>query len=164
MAPKNRPTCLHRCWRIVLSSGLVLAVALVAVALVLNSPHPAAASTTGLSSARFPRLGDWWGNSTLAEDARRDYYVPVDGDPLHPDTTRIATLRALNPNIILLASASAAELNYSLVNDRAYDAERLGAIPTSWLLTQVGSTLTSCISASTQTIPVADTSKFRVND
>ena len=122
-------------------------------------------TTTAPSSASFPRLADWWGNSPLADDARRDYFAKYDYEPMHPDTIAIATLRTLNPNIILLANASAAELNYSAGNDRAWDAQRIGAIPTSWLLTQVGSKLISSVaSTSTPTISVADTSKFRVND
>jgi hypothetical protein len=166
MIPANRPISLQRYSRIVSSIGLVLTIAFVAVALVLSSPRPAAASTTAGPPLAFPRFSAWWGSgNSLAEDALRDYYVPYDYDPLHPDTGAIATLRALNPNIILLASSNAAELDYSSVNDRAFDEQRIGAIPTSWLLTQVGSTLASSItSTSTQTIAVADASKFRVND
>ena len=158
---------LRNCPRVALSSALALAVALVAVTLVLSTPQPAAAASTAGRQAThsFPRLAEWWGRSSLAENARRDYYQPNNEDPLHPDTGAMATLRALNPNIILLTSSSAAELDYSPTNDRTYDAQRIGAIPTSWLLLQVGSTLTSPVtSASATTISVADTSKFRVDD
>ena len=157
---------LRSCSRIALSSALALAVALVAVALALTSPSPAAALTPGQASVGYPRLAHWWGGAgPLAESARRDYYVPSDVDALHPNTAQIATLRALNPTIILLASSSACELNYSKDNNRAYDAEQIGAIPTSWLLLQVGSTLSAPVtSTSATTISVADVSKFRVND
>ncbi len=109
-------------------------------------------------------MANWWGAGTPAEMARRDYFVPTEADPLHPDTARIATLRALNPAIILLASSSAAELGYSATNDAAYNSERLAAIPTSWILTQVGSTLLTDLTASATSVPVADASKFRVDD
>jgi hypothetical protein len=86
-------------------------------------------------------------------------------DPLHPDTGAMATMRALNPALILLASSSAAELDFSPTNTRTFDAQRIGSIPTSWLLLQVGSTLSAPVtSASALNISVADTSKFRVND
>ena len=74
-------------------------------------------------------------------------------------------MRAYNPALILLSSSSAAELDISPTNIRSFDAQRVGAIPTSWLLLQVGSTLSAPItSASSTSFSVADTSKFRVND
>ena len=165
MTRTQPPFSLPRWSGIALSACLALVVTLAAGVLALSSPRPAAALTAGQQSTTFPRLTHWWGSSSLAEDARRDYYVPNFSDPQNPDTAAIAKLRALNPNIILLASSSAAELDYSLNNDRAHDAQRLGAIPTAWLLTQVGSTLTLPVTSTSSTsISVADTSKFRVSD
>ena len=49
----------------------------------------------------------------------------------------------------------------------SYDAERIGAVPTSWILTQVGSTLSASVTTvvrPTQVLPVADSSKFRTGD
>jgi len=135
-----------------------------ALALSLHSPAPAAALSAAQQSASFPRLTHWWGGSPTSDNAKRDYYAPYNDEPLAPDTSVITGLRSTNPGIILLASSSAAELDYSPTNERAFDSQRAAAIPTSWLLTQVGSTLTSPLSASSTSVSVADTSKFRTGD
>ncbi len=74
-------------------------------------------------------------------------------DPLSPDTARIATLRSLNPAQALFA-ARRLRLKFREPDSTgnpdepaSYDAQRVGAIPTSWLLTQVGSTLSAPITS-----------------
>ena len=142
-----------------------LVAALVALSLALILPQPTMASLPSQSAHRFPRLAEWWGNSSLATNARRDYYVAYNEDPLNPNTSAIATMRSLNPSLLLLASSSAAELDFSETDKASFDAQRIGAIPTSWLLLQVGSTLSAPVtSASATSFSVADLSKFRVND
>ncbi len=131
----------------------------VAILVVLISASPALAQNSG-----YPRLGHWWGSATATENTKLDYYAPYNSDPLRPDTNAIASLRSANPGVILLTSSSAAEVDYSATNEVAYDAQRLAAIPNSWILTQVGSTLSAGLTASATSVSVVDTSKFRVND
>lgn len=101
----------------------------------------------------FPRLAIWWPDNEgqpAAERARFDYIELMTNQADH-----IPELRAANPNIILLASSNARELNF--------DAEMRQA-SAQWLLTQQGSTLTGAVDAGTGTFPVADTSRFRTGD
>jgi hypothetical protein len=153
----------------------VIVVILAAIFIVAAPVHPAVALTNGQAvTAPFPRVAAWWSGGTLAQQAKLDYTVPYEWQPMSPDLSRLATMKALNPELALFADASAVELNY-LQPDSAgnpdgpagYDAERIGAVPTSWILTQVGSTLNAAITTTvrpTQTISVSDSTKFRVSD
>jgi hypothetical protein len=121
----------------------------------------------------FPRIASWWPDhkTPLTELAKLDYVVPSEQEPTSPDVDRNGLVRALNPAIALLADANACELKYRLpdaagnpIGAREYDVERVGAVPTSWILTQVGSTLSASIttlSQPAQTISVGDSTKFR---
>ncbi len=150
--------------RIALSSALAVAIVLALAAISLSTPQPAAAAVSQAAHS-FPRLSEWWGRAPLAENAKRDYYVMWNDDPMRPDTAAMATMRAANPNLILLTCSSAAELDYSSTDNATFDAQRIGAIPTSWLLLQVGTTLSAPVTSTTATtFQVADSSKFRVND
>jgi hypothetical protein len=159
---------------LVASLTLALTASLVLVAL---SPHPALALTNGVAlNTAFPRIAMWWpnGSAPLSDVSRLDYVVPYEWQPMQPNTSRLATLRSLNPSQVVFADASTCELNYRQPDSAgnpsgsaSYDTERLGAIPTSWILTQVGTTLSAPISTvtkPTQSITVADGTKFRAGN
>jgi hypothetical protein len=155
---------------------MILAIA-VALTLVATSARPALGLTNGQAvNTAFPRVSMWWpnGSAPSADLAKLDYLVPYEWQPMQPDTARLATLRALNPSQALFADASTCELNYRQPDSAgnpsgsaSYDTERIGAIPTSWILTQVGSTLSASITTVTrpqQSITVADGTKFRAGN
>lgn len=101
----------------------------------------------------FPRLCVWWPNNSAqraSDIARYDYVVLQDGD-----ATRIAGLRSLNPDIVLLNSVSCNELTYD-ANAPASDPQnvRFASASTRWMLTQVGSTLSENVDATTTILPV----------
>lgn len=132
---------------------------MVASLLFVGLPTPGAAAL----EPAFPRLAIWWGSSSTANLSLGTFCVPW-GDPLKPVPSALASLRLRSPGLLLLGAASAAQLDYSPAGDRAYDEQRLGAIPNAWLLKQVGSTLTSALSAGDVTVHVADAGRFRVKD
>ncbi len=110
------------------------------------------------NAPNFPRLGMWWPipidqfenptNQFLNDVARYDFIILFDYEEKF-----IAPLKAKNSNLIILNSTNACELSY---ND-----EITSNIPAEWFLTQVGSTLTTNINATTTSIKVA---KLSVTD
>jgi hypothetical protein len=112
----------------------------------------------------FPRLGMWWpGNDTqpAADRARYDWVGLQQQDADH-----IAELRALNPDIVILGSTNARQINYRMGPDNYGRPENveLRSISNDWILTQVGSALTAAVDASATTIPVADTTNFAAGE
>ena len=110
----------------------------------------------------FPRLAAWWpdcGRQPIAQLAKRDWIALQNADADH-----IAELRAANPSIIVLGTTSGRELNYVLGDYNNSRNVELRSASTDWILTQVGSRLTSDITASTTSIPVADVTKFAVGE
>jgi hypothetical protein len=136
--------------------AFVLVVAM--FALVCAAPRVALAA----SNPNYPRLATWWPDTdtqSAAKITNSNYVVLQQWDISH-----IAQLRAANPNVILLGSTNARELNYYLADyNNAVNVE-LRSASTDWMLTQVGSKLTSDITASTTSIPVADVTKFAVGE
>lgn len=148
-------------WRTANLGARILLLVVVAVTLLLTGLRCAQAS---IGQPGFPRLA---------------ILRPAPGSQLDADTERydwaelqiggaqdIAALRALNPNIVLLAPTNARELDYVLGPDE-YDNPanvELRSASTDWMLTQVGSSLTADISASATSIPVADVTKFAKNE
>ena len=132
--------------------ALLSAVCLVAV---LRPPTVAVASVPGPA---FPRLAAWWpdcDDQSSADLARFDWIALQSSDADH-----IAGLRAARPDVALLASTNARELNYVLGDyDNPRNIELRGA-STDWILTQLGSTLTASVTTSATSIPVSDTSRF----
>jgi hypothetical protein len=131
--------------------------ALVSVALLCARPQVAQAAVT---SPAFPRLAVWWPDADtqpIADLAKCDWIALQNGDARH-----IAALRAANPDIIVLGDTSARELNYVLGDYSSSFNAALRSVSTDWMLTQVGSTLTAAVTASTTAIPVADVTKFAV--
>ena len=152
-------------------------VATLAVAILVASAVPSLALTNGQPvAASFPRVGLWWpnGQAPISDLARLDYVLPYEWQPMQPDTARLAAIRSANPSETVFADASTCELTYRQPDANGnpdgvanYDAQRLGAIPTSWILKQVGSTLGAAIttvSRPTQSISVADGTKFRAGN
>lgn len=136
-----------------------LVLALVTSACLLSAPRLAAGAVSQASHP-FPRLAEWWGDLPTTLAAKRDYFAPSDSD-----ASQIRPLRTLNPDIILLASSSAAELDWSDDSKAAtFNAQRIGTIPTSWLLLQVGSRLSAGVDGSSKVIYVGDATKFRIGD
>jgi hypothetical protein len=143
------------------SRGIFLFSALLLV-LSLGAPAPALASNvSNLASLSYPRLCVWWPNNDTQSVAARARYDWIEMQWY--DAGHIAELRAANPNIVLLTSNSGRELNYNSDYSNWTNVE-LRSASTDWLMTQVGSTLSGPISATTTSIPVADTTKFAVKD
>lgn len=123
-----------------------------AVAAVAVTPPP---FSTALG---YPRLCVWWPNNdnqSVADRARYDWI-----EMQWYDSDHIAELRAANPSIILLGSNNARELNYSLTEYDLWTNRELRSASTDWLVTQVGTTLSAAINATTTTIPVGSTARF----
>ncbi len=142
-----------------LRAGAVL-LAVASVAMLLAAPQPAHAAAGG-----YPRLAFWnsW-QAPTTEMAKRDYAKLAEADPRIPARTAPPSWRS-TPARNSCRTARGKELNYKVSNsDPAFEARRIGAIPTSWILLQVGSTLPSGITSSVRSIPVVDGSKFRTGD
>ncbi len=132
----------------------------IAVALLLTVAVPCAAQAAQTSG--FPRIAIWWPDAdaqSATSLAKCDWIALQSYDAAH-----IAPLRALNPNIYVLGSTSARELNYSLSSHDSPANVELRTASTDWMLTQVGSRLTGDVSAGATSIPVSDTSKFAVGE
>lgn len=105
-------------------------------------------------SPDFPRLGMWWPDpweQSLSKIARYDWVI------LGPWAVEfIPNLRTLNPDILLLTSTNACELSYNAAPDaEPWENEAVLKIPPEWFLTQVGSTLTEPVDATTTMFHVA---------
>ena len=131
-------------------------------AVLFSAPQPARAA----SRPNYPRLAFWW--CQVVPDTTRakwDMGVLSENDPARPTADRSVIL-AQNPDFQFLAQASGRELDYKASPTQApsWEAERIGAIPTSWILKQVGSTLSSAITNSATSIPVANGTRFVAGD
>ena len=129
------------------------------LAVALTGPQVA---TAAVVQPAFPHLATWWPNASAQTDtalARADWIALQ-----NYDSGRIAGLRAVNPSIVILGYTDARELNYIIGDYNNAANVTLRSASTDWVLTQIGSTLTSPISASTTSIPVADVTKFVVGD
>lgn len=100
--------------------------------------------TTQSATQTFPRLGMLWPdteNQTLAEIARYDNVV------FHNwQKNKASQVKTINPSLKALVSISVSDVSYNPDNLAENDAV-LG-IPSQWFLTQVGSNLTSPVTAS----------------
>lgn len=131
-----------------------------------SAAAPAPAGEPGRTAAgvpltlSFPRLGMWWPDTqtqSLSSIARYDWLIL--GDWNADDAPQI---RALRPDIILLNSTNAGEVGYNPDPgaDPSENAE-LRRASARWLLTQVGSTLTTAVSATRTVLPVAAVTTVR---
>jgi hypothetical protein len=130
---------------------------ILAVALTLCAATPALASA---ASSGFPRLGMWWpdlSTQSVADVARYDFVGMRESD-----ARRIAELRVANPDIKLFGNNNAQELNYREDDYNHSLNVELRSASLSWVLTQVGSRLTSGVDANTTVFPVAEISKSGV--
>ncbi|NTU71867.1 MAG: hypothetical protein HGB10_08640 [Coriobacteriia bacterium] len=132
-------------------------------ALALGGAVPASATTLADGeplTLPFPRLAMWWPDTetaTPAELARYDWIALGTWD----DPAVIPRIKALNPDEIVLNSTNACEIDYD--PDQPASAgvnDELRPIPTEWLLTQVGATLTSSVTPGSTTLAVSAVSAF----
>jgi len=101
----------------------------------------------------FPRLGMWWPDTkkqSLAKIARYDWVILGEWDK-----EVIPELRTLNPDIVLLNSTNACELSFDPNPDYPEANLDVKNIPAEWFLTQVGTTLSSDVDATTTTFKVS---------
>ncbi|MDP1794624.1 MAG: hypothetical protein Q8K63_10870, partial [Acidimicrobiales bacterium] len=112
-------------------TAVVLAVVFLAILCV--APMSAQAAVTNPS---FPRIAAWWPSQGTPASAysKLDYAIPYLWEPMQASNQLIDDIRAINPGIVLLADASACELNYRQPDEAgnptgpaSYDAERIGA-------------------------------------
>jgi len=103
-----------------------------------------------LGGQGFPRLGMWWPDpeiQKLSKIARYDFITLFDYQ-----TEYVSPLKTQNPQLTILNSTNACELSY------LDDDSKIDEIPAEWFLTQVGSTLSTDIDATTTTIRVENLS------
>ena len=150
---KLRTPIRHRPLRL----SILLATALALATMLVPSAGFAATWTAGQPVALpFPRVACLWplGVSTPAQIAGFDYAALQSPD-------RNAALRALNPDIILLhsyAGQNACEVTIDASKSGAeWPNTTLAKASARWILTQVGTTLSSAIGTATTTIPVKAT-------
>ena len=141
-----------------LTTALVLLAALGA-ALATGGLRPATALATGQSlTLPFPRLGAWFPQdaATWPDAALGKYDYVVLTDYMAP---RLPAIKTANPAMIALRAASACELGFDPTKPNT-DINNVAITRASarWLLTQAGSRLTSAVSATATTFPVAATS------
>ncbi len=102
----------------------------------------------------FPRLGMWWPNpweQPLTDIARYDWVILS-----RWETEFITDIKQINPSILLLNSTNACELSYNAdPNADPEDNAEVLRIPPEWFLTQVGTTLTQDVDATTTLFHVA---------
>ena len=127
-----------------------------------TNPNPAqpvlpAAPDSVADGIPFPHLGMWW-PETYEQDhndiARYDWVTLFPYQEEH-----VASIKAINPDIILLNATNTCELGYDASPDAdPTDNAEVLAIPPEWFLTQVGTTLTQAVDDSTTTFHIAATS------
>ena len=87
---------------------------------------------------------------TLCELARYDYVVLA-----AQNSSYAPQLKVLRPDLMLLRAANACEMHYNLGPDASpHENDALRQIPTEWLLTQVGASLTREVTATDSTLHV----------
>lgn len=112
------------------------------------------ASQVQAFSPNFPRLGMWWPdpwNQPLASIARYDWVILGEWN-----SEFIRPLKAIHPQMQLLNSTNGCELSFN--PDAGADPEEnreVRAMPPQWFLTQVGTTLTAAVNATTTEFKVA---------
>ncbi|MDP3480460.1 MAG: carbohydrate binding domain-containing protein [Desulfoprunum sp.] len=105
-------------------------------------------------SPNFPRLGMWWPdpwNQPLAAIARYDWVILGEWN-----SAFIGPLKAIHPQMQLLNSTNGCELSFN--PDAGADPEEnreVRAVASQWFLTQVGTTLTAAVNATTTEFKVA---------
>jgi hypothetical protein len=134
--------------------AVTLFVLTLAATAMLALPAIASAWEPGVPlSTPYPRLAMWWPNTytqSAQQLARYDWLALTD-----EDRHAVASTRALHSDIILLNSTNACELDVNpWSNPSGEENAEIAGLPAQWLLTQVGSTLSASISASTLSIPV----------
>jgi hypothetical protein len=120
-----------------------------------TSPFPTP-GTSATSVLPFPRLGMWWPDpetQSLRRIARYDWVIL--------DDSQVATalsLKARHPDQLVLNSTNACELGIDPDKPASsWENADLAKVPNAWLLTQVGSVLTSPALAGDTTLYVAET-------
>ncbi len=119
----------------------------------------ALASDTG-----YPKLGLWWPDKSYPMNinaiAKHDWVCLEDWSK-----SSVAKIHAVNPATKVLDSSNACELRYNPAAGPtdAMNFEFAAASP-QWILTGVGTTLSSPINNSTTVIPVGNASRFAVQD
>ena len=117
-----------------------------------ESPPSPSQQITG--NPPFPRLGMWWPEPYEQDHHAIARYDWVSFFPYQEE--HVASIKAINPDIILLNSTNACELGYNPDPDAdPGDNAEVLAIPPEWFLTQVGTTLTQDVDASTTTFHIA---------
>lgn len=136
-------------------ASLLLSSCAVSIATIETAPSEPTASASKALMLDYPRLGMWWPDlsTQLIEDvARYDWVILGDWD-----SDSVADLKVLNPDILLLNSTNACELGFDPDADPSdiWSNAEIQKIPAGWFLTQVGSTLTEEVDASSTTLHVA---------
>ncbi len=96
----------------------------------------------------YPRLGMWWPNpweQPLTDIARYDWVILSDYEKEF-----VTPLKTINPQLTLLNATNACELSWNADEETA-------SIPAQWFLTQVGTTLTQAVDATSTTLHIAET-------
>jgi hypothetical protein len=133
---------------VTLFAFVLAATALLALPTIASAWEPGVALSTP-----YPRLAMWWPNTytqSAQQLARYDWLALTE-----VDRHAIRSIRALNPNEILLNSTNACELDLDPWSSMSGENAEIAALPAQWLLTQVGSTLSAPITAASTSIPVA---------
>lgn len=139
----------------VVLAALVALAARASLAQAVTPPFPTPGSSS-TSSLPFPRLGMWWPDTEKQSVARIARYDWVILDDWQVETAR--ALKRRHPDQLILNATNACELG--LDPDRpasSWENTAVAQVPTSWLLTQVGSTLTSPALVGDQVLHVAET-------
>jgi hypothetical protein len=128
---------------------LVILSFVAAVYLAPENPKQSEAATVPTSN--FPKLAALWIDTSTPEKiaaAAKFDWVGL----LYTGTKDIPTLKAINPNLVTLGG---------YIGAREFAAASLAnsQIPPNWIVTQVGTTLSTNIDATTQSIPLLEMSK-----
>ncbi|MEI6266984.1 MAG: Ig-like domain-containing protein [bacterium] len=114
-------------------------------------------ATNTVDSINYPRTVEYWKDYTAAERAKVDLLIM---EPYQYPTETNA-VRALNPATKIMLYEDIVEFDYNAnVAPTEYVNERLNEGSTDWILTQVGTTLSASVDATTTTIPVTETTKL----
>jgi len=138
-------------------TGFAALTAAVLLASALSPAHACAFAPGEPLATPFPRLSVWWpdeSEQTPADLARYDWLCL---GPWAPST--LARIRSHNPDVLLLASTNACEVDFDPGLPASHPQNAAVAkLPARWLLTQVGGTLTQAITASTTRFTVSSVS------
>ncbi len=144
------------------AAATILAISLAVAALI--GAVTAAPAWSAASEPGYPRLGLWWPDKSYPMDigavAKHDWVCLEDWSKAD-----VAKIHAADPLTKVLDSSNAAELRYDPAAGPTDPMNfELAAASPQWILTQLGTTLSSNVDGATNVIPVADASRFAVGD